>query len=294
MCDEKSLQDAEQYLRRNATQLSRREFGAMVIGAGVIASLPRAANALDVTGTMVAVETADGSCEAYFACPSHGGPHPAVLMWPDAFGLREAFRQMARRLAESGYVVLVPNPYYRSARVPVLPEPIDMKDPKIRELWAVWRAPLTAEAVARDATAHAHFLDSQTIVDRSRKMAAMGYCMGGAMTLRTAAALPERIGAAASFHGAGLVTDQPDSPHLLVPKMKASFLACIAESDDQRQPDAKDVLRKSFDAAGLKAEIEVYPGTQHGWCPPDTPVYNEIQAERAWGRMLALFSQALT
>jgi carboxymethylenebutenolidase len=292
MCDERTLRETEEYLLRTGGSLTRREFGTMVLGAGVAATLPHVANALDVSEAMVEVKTPDGMAEAFFVHPA-GGKHPGVLIWPDAYGLRTAIRNMARRLAESGYAVLVPNPYYRSVKLPALPEPIDMKDPKIRELWSVWRAPLTAEAVTRDALAFVGYLDAQDAVDRARKVGTMGYCMGGATTLRTAAALPDRIGAGASFHGGGLVTDKPDSPHLLIPGIKAHYLIAIAESDDKADPEAKVVLRETFAAAGLPAEIEVYEGTLHGWCPPDTLVYNEPQAERAWSRLLALFSSAL-
>ena len=292
MCDERTLREMEEYLHGTDGKLTRRHFGALVIGAGVAATLPRAANAMDVADAMVEVTTPDGTSEAYFVHPA-AGKHPGVLIWPDAYGLRPAFRQMARRLAESGYAVLVPNQYYRSTRLPALPEPLDMQDPKVRERWTVLRAPLTAEAVTRDALAFVGYLDSQESVDGSRKIGAIGYCMGGAMTLRTAAALPDRIGAGASFHGGGLVTDKPDSPHRLVAAIKAHYLIAIAESDDKAQPEAKDVLTEAFAAAGLPAEIEVYEGTLHGWCPPDSRVYDEAQAERAWSRLLALFGSAL-
>ncbi len=292
MCDERTLREMEEYLHGTDSKLSRRHFGALVIGAGVAATLPRAANAMGVTDAMVEVTTPDGTAEAYFVHPS-GGKHPGVLVWPDAYGLRASFRQMARRLAESGYAVLVPNQYYRSTKLPALPEPLDMQDPKIRERWGVLRAPLTAEAVTRDALAYVAYLDSQESVDGSRKMGSIGYCMGGAMTLRTAAALPDRIGAGASFHGGGLVTDKPDSPHRLVAAIKAHYLIAIAGNDDKAQPEAKDVLTEAFAMAGLPAEIEVYEGTLHGWCPPDSRVYDEAQAERAWSRLLALFDGAL-
>jgi carboxymethylenebutenolidase len=292
MCDERTLRELEEHLRHSGGNLTRRDFSAMVLGAGVAATLPGAANALDVADAMVELKTADGTAEAYFVHPASGG-HPGVLIWPDAYGLRAALKQMARRLAESGYVVLVPNQYYRSTRLPALPEPIDMKDPKLRERWGALRAPLTPEAVTRDALAYVAFLDAQQAVDTSRKVGTIGYCMGGPMTLRTAAALPERVGAGASFHGGGLVTDKPDSPHRLVARIKAHYLIAIAENDDEAQPEAKDVLREAFAAAGLPAEIEVYAGTLHGWCPPDTPAYNEAQAERAWSRLLALFDSAL-
>jgi carboxymethylenebutenolidase len=152
---------------------------------------------------------------------------------------------------------------------------------------------LSPETALTDATAFVAYLDSQPFVDKKRKMGTTGYCMGGPFTMRTAAAFPDRIGAGASFHGGSLVTDKPNSPHLLVPKMKAQFLFAIAENDDKSQPEAKDVLRDAFANAKLPAEIEVYAGAMHGWCPPDSQVYNHDQAEKAWSRMLVLFKTAL-
>jgi len=292
MCDERTLREAEEYLLRNGSALTRRQFGALVIGAGVAASLPATADALAVSDAMVEVKTPDGVAEAYLVQPTEG-THPGVLLWPDAWGLRAAIKQMAHRLAESGYTVLAPNPYYRSTRLPALPEPLDMKDPEVRKLWGTMRTLLTSDAINRDALTYLGYLDALPSVDTSRKLGTFGYCMGGAMALRAAAVLPDRVGAAASFHGAGLVTDKPDSPHLLVPEMKAHCLIAIAESDDKAQPEAKDALRAAFAAANLPAEIEVYAGTLHGWCPPDTLVYNEAQAERAWSRLLALFAGTL-
>ena len=286
MCDERTTADNEKYLRAN--KLTRREVGAVSAGAGLAMLLPRVANAQAVTESDLDVTTPDGTADSYFVHPSSGA-HPGVLIWPDAFGLRPAKRQMAKRLAESGYSVLVVNPYYRSQRAPVVnttnfAEVADV----IRPLMGT----LNAETQVADAKAFVSFLDSQTSVDSNRKMGTMGYCMGGPFTMRTAASLPDRIGAAASFHGGGLVTDQPDSPHLLVPQMKAHYLFAIAENDDENQPEAKDVLREAFSEAGLPAEIEVYEAL-HGWCPPDAPVYDEALAERAWSRMLALFERAL-
>ncbi len=152
---------------------------------------------------------------------------------------------------------------------------------------------LTPNTAVTDAKAFVSFLDSQSSVEKKRKMGTTGYCMGGPFVFRTAAALPDRIGAGATFHGGGLVTDKPDSPHLLIPQMRAHFLVAIAENDDTRQPEAKIVLRDAFAKAHLPAEIEVYAGTLHGWCPPDSQVYNRDQAEKAWNRMLALFSNSL-
>ena len=291
MCDEDTLRDAEEYLRRSGN-LSRRAFGALSAGAGLAVLLPRAAAALPVTAANVEVSTPDGTADCYFVHPSSGA-HPGVLVWPDALGLRPAFEQMGRRLAESGYAVLVVNPYYRSTRAPVVEEGASFRDAATREVIMPLMRSLSAETNVTDAKAFVAFLDAQDAVDGERKMGTTGYCMGGAMTMRTAAAFPERIGAGASFHGGRLVTDAPDSPHRLVGKMRAHYLFAIAENDDQKQPEAKTVLREAFDAAGLPAEIEVYAGALHGWCPPDSAVYHEAQAERAWSRLLALFETAL-
>jgi carboxymethylenebutenolidase len=216
-----------------------------------------------------------------------------VLVWTDIFGLRAAFRQMGKRLAQSGYAVLVPNPFYRKKHAPVVPEGASFQDPAMRETLVGLMNSLVPEGVVRDAKAFVEFLDKQPTVDTQRKLATTGYCMGGPITMRAAAALPDRIGAAASFHGGGLVTDKPDSPHLLIPKIKAHYLFAIAENDDQRQPGAKDVLREAFMKSGVPTEIEVYAGAMHGWCPPDSQVYNQAQADKAWSRMLAVFQTAL-
>ena len=291
MCDKRTLRDEEEYLRRSGN-LTRREFGALSAGAGLAMLLPRAAAALEVTAADVEVSTPDGTADCHFVHPASGA-HPGVLIWPDALGLRPAFEQMGRRLAESGYSVLVVNPYYRTQRAPVLPEGASFRDEATRKKIFPLMRSLTPETNVTDATAFVGFLDAQDAVAGDRKMGTMGYCMGGSMTMRTAAALPDRIGAGASFHGGRLVTDAPDSPHLLVDQMRAHYLFAIAENDDQKDPKAKTVLRETFAAAGLPAEIEVYAGTLHGWCPPDSTVYNEAQAERAWSRLLALFETAL-
>ena len=287
MCDERTDSDTSKYLR--ARQLTRREFGAVSAGASLAMLLPSPANAQSVTEAEIEVTTPDGVSDSYFVHPSSGA-HPGVLIWPDAFGLRPAKRQMAKRLAESGYSVLVVNQYYRTQRAPV----VDSTDfAALRETLMPLMGTLSPDTHMRDARAFVGFLDTQSSVDSNRKMGTMGYCMGGPITMRTAAAVPDRVGAGASFHGGGLVTDQPDSPHLLVPQMEAHFLFAIAANDDENQPEAKNVLRETFDDAGLPAEIEVYDGALHGWCPPDTLVYHEEQAERAWSRLLALFDRAL-
>ncbi len=287
MCDDRTEAENAAYL--HGKRMTRREFGAVSAGAGLTLLLPRPANAADVTEADIEITTPDGVCDSYFVHPASGA-HPGVLIWPDAFGLRPAMREMAARLAESGYSVVVVNQYYRTKRAPIV-ETTDFA--AARATLRPLMGSLNPETNVTDARAFVSFLDGQPSVDKDRKMGTMGYCMGGPMTMRTAAAIPDRIGAGASFHGGGLVTDRPDSPHLLVEKMTAHYLFAIAENDDQRQPEAKDVLRETFDAAGLPAEIEVYEGAMHGWCPPDTQVYHEEQAERAWSRLLALFERAL-
>ena len=291
MCDEKTVQDNERHLVQSGL-LSRRTFGYLAAGAALTALLPRAADAFDVTENEVNVPTPDGTADGYFVHPA-SGRHPGVIVWPDILGLRPAFRQIGKRLAESGYAVLVVNPYYRSAPAPVVPLGASFQDPSVRETVMPLYRQLSAATHAADARTFADFLDQQAAVDTRRKLGTTGYCMGGPIVMRAAATVPERIGAAATFHGGGLVSDEPDSPHLLIPQMQAHFLIAIAANDDEKEPQAKDVLRKDFAAAGLPAEIEVYPDTLHGWCPPDSAVYNEVQAERAWDRLLALFAAAL-
>jgi carboxymethylenebutenolidase len=290
MCDQDSVEDMLEYQRR--TELSRRQFGAITVGTGLALMLPALTEAAEATESEVEIKTPDGTTDAYFVHPV-SGQHPGVLIWPDIFGLRPAFRGMARRLAESGYSVLVINPFYRTKKAPVAAEGASFQDPEVRAALMALAGTLSPTTAATDAKAFIAWLDNQSSVDKKRKMATTGYCMGGPLTMRTAAAFPERIGAGASFHGGNLVTDKPESPHLLVPRMKAHYLFAIAENDDQRQPDAKNVLREVFAKANLPAEIEVYAGTLHGWCPPDSQVYNEAQAEKAWSRMLALFKTAL-
>jgi len=290
MCDQDAFDDMTEYQLKSG--VSRREFGALTLGAGLVSLFPRGAAAADVTETEVQIKTPDGTCDAYFVHPA-AGAHPGVLIWPDIFGLRPAFRQMGKRLAESGYAALVVNPFYRVKPAPTAPEHPDFNDAATRTALMSLMGALTQETAFTDAKAFIPWLDAQSAVDKKRKMGTTGYCMGGPLTMRTAAAMPTRVGAGASFHGGGLVTDKPDSPHLLVPKMKAHYLFAIAENDDQKQPEAKDVLRAAFARAKLPAEIEVYAGTMHGWCPPDSQVYNQEQAEKAWSRLLVLFKSAL-
>jgi carboxymethylenebutenolidase len=291
MCDQDSIDDMNEYARRTG-ELTRRRFGAWSLASGLTMLLPAVAGAVDVTETEVEIKTPDGVADAYFVHPSSGS-HPGVLMWPDIMGLRPAFRTMGKRLAQSGYSVLVPNPFYRSSKAPVVSEGASFDDDATRQKLMALMGSLTPDIQVTDAKAYVGYLTGQSAVDRKRKLGTAGYCMGGPMTMRTAATFPDRIGAGASFHGANLATDKPESPHLLVPKMKARYLIAIAENDDQRDPAAKNLLREAFDKASLKAEIEVYAGTMHGWCVLDSKVYNQEQAEKAWGRMLALFKTAL-
>lgn len=290
MCDDAAFDDMADYTLRNGG-LSRRELGRLALGAGLVFALPRAADAMETTESEVEIKTPDGTADAYIVHPG-AGKHPGVLIWPDIFGLRPTFRQMGKRLAEAGYSVVVVNPFYRTKKAPTAPEHADFEDPATRKLLMDLKATLSLATAKTDAQAFIPWLDGQAATDTKRKAGTMGYCMSGPFAFQTAAVLPDRIGAVATFHGGGLVTDQPDSPHLLIPKTKAHFLIAIAENDDQKQPEAKNTLRESFSKAKLPAEVEVYAGAQHGWCPPDSAVYNAAQAEKAWERLLALFKEA--
>jgi carboxymethylenebutenolidase len=286
MCDQDYFEkDRQEYERLG--RVTRKQFGVM-LGAGMAMMLPRVANAAAVTESDVNVTTPDGIADCYFVHPA-SGTAPGVLVWPDIFGLRPAFRQMAKRLAESGYSVLVVNPFYRSKKAPTAADgsatPIDQVRPLAQAL--------NETTHMTDAKAFIGWLDKQSSVAKNHKMGTQGYCMGGPIAFRTAAAVPDRVGAVASFHGGGLVTDKPDSPHLQAAKSKAQFLIAIAENDDKRSPKDKDVLKETFAKADLPAEIEVYAGSAHGWCPPDSRVYNEPQAEKAWSRLLVLYGKAL-
>ncbi|GJL91787.1 dienelactone hydrolase family protein [Hyphococcus sp.] len=291
MCDEKTERENEAWLKKQGA-VSRRSFNTLAAGAGAAMMLPFAANAADVSESDVLVKTPDGEADCYFAHPSKG-KHAAVIIWPDVMGIRPAFRQMGKRLAQAGYSVLVVNPYYRSVKGVVLKEGESYADPAVRERLAPYRGSLSTETIATDGRALVAYLDGQKVVDNKRKIGVTGYCMTGSFAMRIAADLPDRIGAVGSFHGGGLATDAEDSPHLLIPNMTASSLIAIAENDDERDPDAKVTLREAYDAAGLNAEIEVFEGAMHGWCPLDSRVYNHVQAEHAWSHMLTLFGNAL-
>ena len=290
MCDNHTPDEWAEYLRK--AKITRRQFGALSAAGMAALMTPHAADAADVTESDVNIATPDGAADCYFVHPVSGAS-AAVLVWPDILGLRTAFRAMGKRLAEEGYAVLVVNPFYRSAEAPVVPEGASFADEATRNIVFPLARQLTPETHVTDARAFIGWLDQQDAVDKSRSIGTTGYCMGGPMVMRTAATRPDRVGAGASFHGGGLATEADDSPHLLIPEMQADFLIAIAENDDEKEPQAKTTLRKAFADAGLDAEIEVYEGTMHGWCPIDSAVYDEIQAERAWSRMLALFDKSL-
>jgi len=286
MCDDLTAADNDR------GGLSRREMGIALGATGLAALLPSPADAVPVAGRAVTIATPDGSADAFFVAPTRGR-HPAVLVWPDIMGLRPAFEQMARRLAESGYAVLVVNQFYRSTKAPFLAPGESYDQPAVRDRITPWRAALTPAATTADGGAFVDWLDQQKEVDPRRPIGSSGYCMGGPMTIRTAAARPARVRAVASFHGGGLVGDAPDSPDKLVARLKGGALIAVAQNDDARRPQDKDVLRAAFAAAKIPAEIEVYPA-DHGWCPPDSRAYDRVQAERAWTRQLALFTKQLS
>jgi carboxymethylenebutenolidase len=286
MCDQDhSKDDLQQYEARGL--VTRKQFGVM-LGAGIAMMLPKVANAVTVVESDVNVKTPDGTADCYFVHPATGTA-PGVLVWPDIFGLRPAFRQMGKRLAESGYSVLVVNPFYRKQPAPTASKGAATP---IQEVLPLAQT-LNETTHMTDAKAFLGWLDQQASVAKNRKMGTQGYCMGGPMAFRTAAAVPDRVGAVGSFHGGGLVANGENSPHLQASKTKAQFLIAIAANDDMQRPTEKDVLKETFAKAGRPAEIEVYTGSMHGWCPPDSGVYNEPLAEKAWSRLLALYGKAL-
>jgi carboxymethylenebutenolidase len=285
MCDQDRFEnDRQEYEARGL--VTRRQFGVLV-AAGVAMALPKVVNAVDVTEMDVTIKTPDGTCDAYFVHPTTGTA-PGVLVWPDIFGLRPAFRQMGKRLAETGYSVVVVNPFYRVQKAPTAPKGAATPIPELLPLAKA----LSETTHMTDAKAFIAWLDQQQSVAKNRKIGTQGYCMGGPMAFRTAAAVPDRVGAVASFHGGGLVTKEPNSPHLQASKTKAVMLVAIAANDDQRAPDEKNVLKDTFTKSGQAAEIEVYSGA-HGWCPPDSTVYNQPDAEKAWTRLLELYKKGL-
>lgn len=286
MCDEFINQGLVEDAR-----ITRRAFGLMAAAAAGAASA--AVPTPGVTEKDVSVRTPDGIADAALFTPNKAGKFPAVLMWPDIMGLRPAFRDMGRRLAADGYVVLVPNPFYRSKKAPVIEGPIDFNNPAIRDVLFGYRKAMSDDGIMKDAKAYLAFLDSQPMTNTSRKAGVQGYCMGGALAFMAAAAVPGRIGAVGSFHGGnGLVTKEPGSPHLLIAKTNAAFLVLQAQNDDAQQPQVKDELKQAFAQAHRRATVEVYPAN-HGWCVPGGQAYDQAQAERAWAALLQLYRVAL-
>ena len=283
--------------------ITRRDFVKTTAAAGFAVAAGVTLGAQQVVETNVEIRTPDGTCDAAFIHPASGA-HPAVVIWPDAFGLRPSMREIAKRLATEGYSVLVPNPFYRVAKAPVFEDASNFNfgDPAQRSKLTPLMGSINAEGAAeRDAAAFIAWLDGQRQVDRNKKVGTQGYCMGGALVVRTAAASSNRVGAGASFHGGGLVTPNPNSPHLLAPKIKARMYFGVAANDDAQQPDAKTKLKEAFEAAKVPVEVEVYPQAQHGWCVPDMPkqpngqpIYNKADADRAWGKLQALYKAGLT
>ena len=287
MCDQDHFDDDKADYETKGL-VTRRQFG-VLLGAGVAMMLPKVVNAVAVSDADVTIKTPDGTCDAYFVHPS-SGTAAGVLLWPDIFGLRPAMKQMAKRLAESGYSVVVVNPFYRTKKAPTADQGAATP---IQGLMPLAQGVSSDTTQMADAKAFIAWLDQQPSVAKNRKIGTQGYCMGGPFAFRTAAAVPDRVGAVASFHGGGLVTQNPNSPHLQASKTKAQLLICIADNDDKRAPTDKDVLKETFQKSGQPAEIEVYTGSAHGWCPPDSGVYNEPAAEKAWARLLVLYGKAL-
>ena len=292
MCDEQTERDARELLLNGGT-ISRRDFSKMGAAAILAAMLPKVAFTDSLIESTVEISTPDGVSDSYFVHPAQG-KHPGVILWPDIKGLRPVYTAIAKRLAMAGYSVLVVNSYYREAKAPVVGPDASFDDPKVMKYLRSMAWKLTQEGNISDAKAYINFLDEQNSVDENRKIGTFGYCWGGELVVLTAAAVPSRVGAVASFHGSrSMVSDGPDSPHLLIPKLSAHAFHAVAENDDQRSPETKEIIRAAYKTAGVPAEIEVYKGTLHGWCTPDFHGYHEAQAEKAWARLLHLFDTAL-
>ena len=283
---------ADEKNERQSESLPRREF-VVSVAAGIAAAGSASAKDMKLTETDVEIKTPDGTADAAFIHPASGS-HPAVLIWTDAFGLRPSMRAMGRRIAMEGYTVLVPNPFYRIGKSPMYEDASKINFQTERAKIGPLMASVSADGNAeKDAVAYVEWLDKQKQVNKSKKIGTQGYCMGGPLVVRTCATIPDRLGAGGSFHGGGLVTKNPNSPHLLAPKINAKMYFGVAHSDDVQQPDAKDKLREAF---GSKAEVEVYTTCTHGWCVSDmppgangTPIYDKAEADRAWGHLVALY-----
>ncbi len=290
MCDDATATAEEQALARKG--LSRREFAALGASAALAGCAGGAMDGDDnseIREGIVEITTADGVADAFFVRPAKGA-HPGIVMWPDIAGLRDAFKIMARKLAADGFAVLVVNQYYRGGPAPVMQSFSEFRTPEGQEKIKPLREALTAEAITRDAKAYVAFLDGDPAVDKKRRIGSNGYCMGGPFTVRTAAAAPNRVGAAVSLHGAGLVTEAPDSPHRLLAGTKASYMVAVARNDDAKDPASKETFRKAAESAGRPVDVEVY-AADHGWTVPDSPAWDPTEADRAWLKMVALFGK---
>ncbi len=289
MCDE----HIHQGLTHDPT-MTRRSFGVSAAAAVALAAAPSFARAdTKVVERDVDIKTADGTADAALFYPEGKGPWPAVLLWTDILGLRPVFRDMGRDLASQGYVVLIPNPFYRVQRAPVVSGSFDFNKPEDRNKVMPMAGTITQANSMADSVTYIAYLDTLPQTNKKKKAGVQGYCMGGPLTFRTAAAVPNRIGAAATFHGGGLVTDKPDSPHLLIPKMKCEAYCAVAANDDQREPESKNVLKNTFADNHLKARVEVYEGAQHGWSVKGSAVYNQASAERGWTNLTDLYKRDL-
>lgn len=286
MCDQDRFEkDRQEY--ENLGKVTRKQFGIM-LGAGIAMMLPEVANAVTVTESDVNVPTPDGTADDYFVHPA-SGTAPGVLIWPDIFGLRPAFRHMGRRLVESGYSVLVVNPFYRTKKAPTADAGAATPIEQVRPLAQT----LNETTQITDAKAFIVWLDRQPSVAKNRKLGTQGYCMGGPIAFRTAAAMPDRVGAVASFHGGGLVTDKPDSPHLEAARSKAQFLIAIAANDDARSPNDKNVLKETFPKQTYPPRLKCTRMPRTAGALRIRMFYNEPQAEKAWSRLLVLYGRAL-
>ncbi len=288
MCDDAHTDEFDAALARKG--LTRRSFAAMGASAALAACAGtggRKVAADDLAERPVTIQMGESIADGFFVHHA-SGRHPGVIMWPDIAGLREAKKAMARRLAQAGFAVLVVNPYYRSSPAPVMQSFAEFMEPAGRARVMGYRALLTPQAIMSDARAFTTFLDASDAVDTAKGIGSCGYCMGGPFTVFSAAAVPSRVRAAASFHGGGLVGDGPDAPVNLLARTRASYLFAISKDDDAKAPGDKDALRKAAASAGRPAEAVVYPA-DHGWCVPDSPVYDAAQAELAFEQMTGLF-----
>ena len=250
---------------------------------------------MDVRTSTIDIATPDGVADALLAVPSGTGPHPGVLLYMDAFGLRPRLEEMAGRIAAEGYVVLVPNVFYRSGRAPV----VDLGDLSVPENRATifkklgpLMAALTPERAMRDATAYLGFLASDERVSAG-PVGTLGYCMGGALALRTAALAPERVGAVASFHAGRLATDAPDSPHRSFGDIQGEVYVAHADHDRSMPPEQQELVERTLTEAGVRHRAELYPGAAHGFTMADTAAYDEAAEQRHWQSLLPLFARTL-